>query len=127
MEWGQINSLKISYAKQMEGRKAHIEVSYMGQREERSKNDKKASSGLNANAYENQRKMRFVMSNQGHSQMSEHYKCARFRLGQRTEKAWRKTPAFCFLSLIQFESSQGLQGKKLSATCQGFLVFLMTA
>lgn len=95
--------------------------------ERRSKNAKKASSGLNAKAYENQKKMRFVMSNQGHSQMSEHSKCARFRLGQRTEKAWRKTPAFCFLSLIQFESSgTTAQGKKPSATCQEFLVFLMT-
>lgn len=128
MEWGQINSLKISYAKQKEGRKAHVDVSYTRQRrKQRSKKAKKASSGLNAKAYENQKKMRFVMSNQGHSQKSEHYQCARFRLGQRTEKAWKKTLAFCFLSLIQFESSQGLQGKKPSATCQGFLVFLMTA
>lgn len=72
-------------------------------RKQRSKKAKKASSGPNAKAYENQRKMRFVISNQGHSQMSEHYQCVRFRLGQRKEKAWRQIPASWFLSLFQFE------------------------
>lgn len=81
-------------------------------RKQRSKMAKKESSGANAKAYENFSEEKEICNKQPGSFTDvwrlSRYQCARFRLGQRKTKAWRQIPAFWFLSLIQFESSQGL-------------------
>lgn len=76
MGWEEINSLKILYAKQTDRGKDHVEVSYMGQREESKglrRLRKKVVGQMPKLMKISQRKRRFVISNQGHSQMSEGY------------------------------------------------------